>query len=265
MILSGERHFDKEENVLKAGKMLESYVQFVYQKLLEFTDSEGTLVSTNVSILGKTGAKHEFDVYYEFEHLNIKHRIAIECKDWSKPLTIGEIRDFGAKLDDLNNISGVIVSKSGYQAGAKQYAQGKGIQLMEERDLPTFTDIVAGVIKKAFLPDKSVEGRPFWTLMEVQNGEITGTYCALPNMKKLTIPLFYSKVIAEKWRQKLPDAYCFVVRGISQYQLKGFVAQMEMLGVEAAVCCIPFLKDDDLKVPFIGIPCDKLKEEYVYL
>ncbi len=114
----------------------------------------------------------EFDVYYEFEHLNIKHRIAIECKDWSKPVTIGEIRDFSAKLDDLNNISGVMVSKSGYQAGAKQYAQEKGIQLMEEKDLPTFTDIVAGVIKKAFLPDKSVEGRPFWTLMEVQNGEI---------------------------------------------------------------------------------------------
>ena len=250
---------------MKAGKMLESYVQFVYQKLLEFTDSEGTLVSTNVSILGKTGAKHEFDVYYEFEHLNIKHRIAIECKDWSRPVTIGEIRDFSAKLDDLNNISGVMVSKSGYQAGAKQYAQGKGIQLMEEKDLPTFTDIVAGVIKKAFLPDKSVEGRPFWTLMEVQDGEITGTYYALPNMEKPTIPLFYSKVIAEKLRQKLPDAHCFVVRGISQYQLKGFVAQMEVLGVEAAICYIPFWKDNELEIPFIGIPRDKLKEEYVYL
>ncbi len=72
-------------------------------------------------------------------------------------------------------------------------------------------------------------------------------------------------MIAEKFRQKLPDAHCFVVRGISQYQLKGFVAQMEMLEVEAAVCYFPFWKDNELEVQFIGIPMDKLKEEYVYL
>lgn len=89
--------------------------------------------------------------------------IAIECKDWDRPVNIGKIMDFSAKLDDLNNISGVMVSKSGYQAGTKQYAQ------------------------------------------------------------------------------------------------------METLGVEAAICYIPFWSDDELEVPFIGIPSDKLKEEYVYL
>ena len=36
-------------------------------------------------------------------------------------------------------------------------------------------------------------------------------------------------------REKLLDAENWVVRGVSQYQLKGFVAQMEVLGVEAAV------------------------------
>ena len=65
---------------MKSGKFLESYVQFVYQKLLEFLD-EGASVSTNLLIQGKSGVKHEFDVYYEFQHLNIKHRIAIECKE----------------------------------------------------------------------------------------------------------------------------------------------------------------------------------------
>lgn len=34
---------------MKPGKFLESYVQFVYQKLLEFLD-EGALVSTNLLI-----------------------------------------------------------------------------------------------------------------------------------------------------------------------------------------------------------------------
>lgn len=61
---------------MKAGKELENYVQFVYQKLLDFMD-EGAMVSSNVSVIGKSGVKHEFDVYYEFQHLNMRHRIAM--------------------------------------------------------------------------------------------------------------------------------------------------------------------------------------------
>ena len=41
-------------------------------------------------------------------------------------------------------------------------------------------------------------------------------------------------------REKLLDAENWVVRGVSQYQLKGFVAQMEVLGVEAAVFYVPY-------------------------
>lgn len=39
---------------MKAGKELENYVQFVYQKLLDFMD-EGAMVSSNVSVIGKSG------------------------------------------------------------------------------------------------------------------------------------------------------------------------------------------------------------------
>ncbi len=46
---------------MKAGKYLENYVQFVYQKLLEFMD-EGAIVSSNVSVIGKSGVKHVFHV-----------------------------------------------------------------------------------------------------------------------------------------------------------------------------------------------------------
>lgn len=249
---------------MKPGKFLESYVQFVYQKLLEFLD-EGALVSTNLLIQGKSGVKHEFDVYYEFQHLNIKHRIAIECKNWNTPVTKGEVGEFVAKLNDLNNISGVMVAKSGYQSGARQFAEANGIQLMEEKDLPSFTDIVAGVVKKAFLPDKKVKGEPFWTLMEIQNGKTTGTYYALPGEEKPIIPFFYSQVIAEKLRKKLPDGYCYEVRGVSQYQLKGFIAQMEVLGVQAAIYYDPFWKEDEKNITFAIIPIEKLKEEYVYI
>lgn len=247
---------------MKAGQELESYVQFVYQKLLEFMD-EGALVSTNVSIQGKTGAKHEFDVYYEFTHLHIKHAIAIECKDWKTPVTIGEVRDFCGKLEDLNHVTGVMVAKSGYQIGARQYAKSKGIELLEERELPTFTDIMAGVIKKGFLPDQTVKGAPFWTLMEVRKGEVTGSYYALPGEKPPVVPFFYSKTVAQKLLDRLPDRKQYEVRGVSQYQLRGFIAQMETFGVQAAVFYIPFWNDDEPQMPFILVPADRLRAEYL--
>ena len=51
---------------------------------------------------------------------------------------------------------------------------------METKDLPSLGEIVAGVIKEAFLPDEATQVAPFWTLMEIQSGEITGTYFSLP-------------------------------------------------------------------------------------
>ena len=41
---------------MKAGKELENYVQFVYQKLLDFMD-EGAMVSSNVSVIGANSAR----------------------------------------------------------------------------------------------------------------------------------------------------------------------------------------------------------------
>lgn len=99
--------------------------------------------------------------------------------------------------------------------------------------------------------------------MEIQSGEITGTYFSLPEGKPI-VPFFYSKVIAEKMREKLLDAENWVVRGVSQYQLKGFVAQMEVLGVEAAVFYVPYWKEGETDVPMVIIPKEKLKEEYIY-
>jgi len=69
--------------MVNTGKKLEDYAQYVYSRLLELNDYENTLVSTKVTIKGQSGATNEFDVYYQFTHLNIECRVAIECKDWA--------------------------------------------------------------------------------------------------------------------------------------------------------------------------------------
>jgi len=44
------------------GKTFESYVQFVYSTLLNLKD-EGVVVSSNAMLKGRSGAKHEIDVF----------------------------------------------------------------------------------------------------------------------------------------------------------------------------------------------------------
>lgn len=86
---------------------------------------------------------------------------------------------------------------------------------------------------------KPLKGLLSGPLMEIQSGEITGTYFSLPEGKPI-VPFFYSKVIAEKMREKLLDAENWVVRGVSQYQLKGFVAQNGSFGCRSSgvLCAI---------------------------
>lgn len=250
---------------MKAGAGLESYTQYVYSRLLNLNDYDEVIVSKNVTIQGKSGATNEFDVFYQFTHLNIECKVAIECKDWKNPVSIGQVRDFASKIEDvgMGQFLGVMVSKNGYQEGAEIYAKSKGITLLTEKQLPSIPQLLAGVIQKAFLPNRNTKGQPFWTLMEVQNGETTGTYYAY-KIPELMVPLFYSKAIASKMLCNLPDAKQYEVRGVSQYQLKGFIAQMKKFCISVAIYYFPYWVEDVSKVPFIAISAEQLEKEYIY-
>ena len=64
--------------MVNTGKKLEDYAQYVYSQLLQLNDFENTLVSKRVTIKGQSGATNEFDVYYQFSHLNVECRVEIE-------------------------------------------------------------------------------------------------------------------------------------------------------------------------------------------
>ena len=75
----------------------------------------------------------------------------------------------------MGQFLGVIVSKNGYQDGAITFAKSKGITLLTEKELPNMPQLIAGIIKKGFLPDKKVNGQ-----------------CLLYNGKGFLIPLNFS-------------------------------------------------------------------------
>ena len=253
-------------NNKQKGNKLENFVHHVYSTLLEL-ENNNVIVSKNVSIAGRSGASHEFDVYYEFFKVNLVHRVAIECKNHSRPISKKEVIDFRGKISEIDNFVGAMVSKNGYQRGAKQYGKHYGITLMTLKDLPSFNELFGLQIKSTFLPSDSVVGEPFWSIMESSDDGITGNYYserkAVNNRKEL-IPLFFSK--------KHATIFCnnrctenFVVRGINQRQLKGLLKMTEGQPVDFLCFSNPIASTENLNWKGIELNHDDLKNNYLII
>lgn len=113
----------------KQGTEFEIFSKELYEELLGQHDIKNLKVQHNVSLKGATGQDHQIDVYWEFVLGGVTHKVAVECKDYKSAVSVGRIRDFSAALDDIGGIKGIFLTKVGYQSGAKQFAQGKGIAL----------------------------------------------------------------------------------------------------------------------------------------
>ena len=87
---------------MKNGSMLESFVSYVYSQLLHLNGFNNVIVSKNVKIRDSDNVINEFDVFYEFSHLNLTCKVAIECKDWSSPVSVGEVRNFCRKIESID-------------------------------------------------------------------------------------------------------------------------------------------------------------------
>lgn len=186
----------------KKGKDFEDYIEKVYRLLLILetnTDEEPVVISRNVKLL-RNGYTDEIDILYEFVKARVRHRVAIECKKHSSPIAINQIRDFHAKISKSQNITGVFISNSGFQSGAKSYASEHDIILMTTDDLPNFFNLVGSRLKQIFLPNEHIIGEPFYVLMEHNNGELTGSYHIVSFEKTpKVIMLFLSKKLANEF------------------------------------------------------------------
>lgn len=124
----------------------ERFTQEIYQQLVNLDVVRTTKVQHDVKLEGRSGQKHQIDVYWEYVIAGNKHRVAIECKNYNSLVPIGKVRDFKGVLDDLNGVNGIMVTKVGYQEGAKKYAQEYGISLKELRT-PRYGETIIGEIE----------------------------------------------------------------------------------------------------------------------
>lgn len=201
---------------------LESYVQYVYTTLLNLRD-EGVIVSRNAIVVGRSGVRHEIDVFYQFVRAGITHKVAFECKFTSRPTEKADLLEFHSKITDIGNLQAICVSKAGYQRGAIDYAKHYGIQLLTLGELPTIGFLMAKRIESVALPSEHALGEPFWVLMEFMDGALSGTYYAIPqgvHSNHKAIPLFFSKKDAADLLCALKDKERYVIRGVPQHMLR---------------------------------------------
>ncbi len=214
--------------MINTPKDLESYIQYVHSSLLNLQD-EGVIVSRATTLRGNS-TSHEFDVYYQFERAGIAHKVAIECKFTRRPVEKADVMEFHAKIQEVGNPQGVMVSKSGYQKGAIEYGNFHHIKLLKLEDIPTLNILVGDRVKSIALPSAEYIGAPFWVLMEKEGNSVSGAYHKLANKHKnrIVIPLFFSKRAAVNYLEQNPHLDTFVIRGLPQHCLDFIIKLGEM-------------------------------------
>lgn len=106
----------------------ERLTQAIYQTILH-NEGENIAVEHNVEKAGRSGVEHQVDVYWRFRQAGLDHTVLIECKNYASPLTLEKVRNFFVVLHDVGNCRGVMVTKTGYQAGVQDFARYYGISL----------------------------------------------------------------------------------------------------------------------------------------
>jgi Restriction endonuclease len=196
----------------------EDHVRQVYQALLDIK-GENISVSRDMIIQGRDGLKHQIDVYYEFELVGLRHRIAIECKNTGRPIEKDEILAFSAKIRDCPGVRGCFVAVNGYQSGAKQFAERNDITAITLADLPSIGGLLGLRLEHVAIPTEDGIGQPFWTLYDGDD--------AVPYSEKNSDGywgfLFFSKQQAQSFKtaRHLPQRW--VVRGLSQLNLRTYI------------------------------------------
>lgn len=110
------------------GKLLEQLVAMLHE-------TEGVKVETNVLLPPKSGDQsrtREIDVLLTGNVAGYPVRLAIQCKNYGNPITVGQIGEFRDLLEDVGipPQNGIIVSVNGYQAGGTKRAKELGIKAL---------------------------------------------------------------------------------------------------------------------------------------
>lgn len=128
------------------GESYEKLVKDIYKALGKLDGVKILCWGRSCKVPGNSGESHQIDVLTSHSAGMHMYKTAIECKDWeTRKVGKDVITKLAFILKDSNVDKGVVVSKSGFTAGAKSLAKSENISLVELRQpVPKDWD---GVIK----------------------------------------------------------------------------------------------------------------------
>ncbi|HHA2289943.1 restriction endonuclease [Enterobacter ludwigii] len=199
---------------------LESHVQDVYQHLLDIQGNK-TMVARNVQISGREGSSYQIDVYYEFEMAGIRHSVAVECKNRSRPLERDSVLAFHNKIHQCCLSHGIIVSSGGFQKGAREFAEQNNVTLMDYSELPSIGNLLSRRLTNVVIPDEDTIGQPFWTIFDIEEYSPFGHIDAKNEF--MTAFLFLSRAHAQRFLKGQNLGTKWQVRGMAQRHLTCYI------------------------------------------
>ena len=107
-----------------------------FEELVADLHRSGTvLVERDVTLAGTSGARRQIDVLVSHHQGPYVFKTIIECKFWTSTVKRSDVDVLASTVSDVNAAKGVMFTTLGYQAGARAYAESKGIQIFVVRDL----------------------------------------------------------------------------------------------------------------------------------
>ena len=113
---------------MKPGTEYELFVKDVYDCLNKADGLTDVDIRHNVKLTGLSGIPRQIDIFWSFKRAGIPYKVAIECKDFNKRVSIDKVSAFHDVLNDPQDVHGIVATKVGFQNGAKEWAKKYGIQ-----------------------------------------------------------------------------------------------------------------------------------------
>lgn len=108
----------------------EKYCLEILKAYAEAENLAGFYIIHNHKIETDDG-NYQIDIYAEFVALSVCFKVIAECKRYTRPVEREKIVVLSEKVRSLGGHKGILISTSGFQSGALQYARKHGIALLQ--------------------------------------------------------------------------------------------------------------------------------------
>ena len=100
--------------------------------ILEQLGNSRIKINHRAKIRGRrSGMDHEIDISFVIDVAGTRILVILECKAYKRPVSVDDVLEFAARLDDIAAQKGILVATSGFTAGAKRHAESRGIALVQ--------------------------------------------------------------------------------------------------------------------------------------